>query len=256
VKVSGIVVVTGPQETEYLGRSAPALRPQVDELVIVANGPGSVEGDVPTDARIVRNDRMLGFSANINAGIAATSGEYVVVSNPDAVPEPDAIAVLVEFADAHPRCGVAGPKMINPDGTLQASRRRFPTIAGSVVRRTPLRRLFPPLKWQRQHYLLDAPTDRPIQVDTMLGAFLLMRRTMLEELGGWDAGYQLYVDDIDLNYRAMKAGWERWWVPAAVVHHEYQAVIDKKFFTRRNWWHAKAMARFLRNHPERLRALR
>ena len=74
MKVSGIVVVTGPQETEYLGRSAPALRPQVDELVIVANGPGSVEGDVPTDARIVRNDRMLGFSANINAGIAATSG--------------------------------------------------------------------------------------------------------------------------------------------------------------------------------------
>jgi GT2 family glycosyltransferase len=255
VKVSGIVVVTGPGETELMRRSAPALGPQVDELVIVANGPRSVDSGAPAGARVLRNERMLGFSANINAGVAASSGEYVVVSNPDAVPDPDAIAELVSFADAHPRCGVVGPKMINSDGTLQASRRRFPTVAGALVRRTPLRLLFPPLTWQRRHYLLDAPADEPMQVDTMLGAFLLMRRAMLEELGGWDAGYQLYVDDIDFNYRAMKAGWERWWVPSAVVHHEYQAVIDKRFLTRRNWWHLKAMARFLRKHPERLLAL-
>jgi len=255
VKVSGIVIVTGPEETALMQRSAPALQTQVDELVIVANGPGSVDGGVPHGVRVVRNGRLRGFSANINAGVAATSGEYVVGSNPDAVPGPGAVAALVGFGDARPRCGVAGPKMVNPDGTLQASRRSFPTLAGSVVRRTPLRMLFPPLKWQRRHYLLDAPVDQPIEVDTMLGAFLLMRRTMLEELGGWDAGYQLYVEDIDLNYRAMKAGWERWWVPAAVVHHEYQAVIDKRFFTLRNWWHLKAMGRFLRKHPERLFAL-
>jgi GT2 family glycosyltransferase len=256
MKVSGIVIVTGPEESRLMERSVPALAQQVDELVVVANGPGSVESKPPAGARLLRVAARQGFSANINAGVAATSGEYVVVSNPDAVPEPDAIAELVAFADAHPRCGVAGPKMINPDGTLQASRRRFPTVAGTIVRRTPLRLAFPPLKWQRRHYLLDAPADGPMQVDTMLGAFLLMRRTMLAELGGWDAGYQLYVEDIDLNYRAAKAGWERWWVPSAVVHHEYQAVIDKRFLTRRNWWHLKAMARFLRKHPERLLALR
>jgi len=256
MKVSAIVIVTGTEETALMRRSLPSLRPQVDELVVVANGPGSVDGGVPDDVRVLRNDRMLGFSANINAGTAATRGEYVVVSNPDAIPEPNAVARLVAFADEHPRCGVAGPKMINPDGTLQASRRRFPTVAGTIVRRTPLRLIFPPLKWQRRHYLLDEPSDEPMQVDTMLGAFLLMRRTMLEEIGGWDAGYQLYVEDIDVNYRAMKAGWERWWVPSAVVHHEYQAVIDKRFFTKRNWWHLKAMGRFLRKHPERLRALR
>jgi N-acetylglucosaminyl-diphospho-decaprenol L-rhamnosyltransferase len=145
---------------------------------------------------------------------------------------------------------------LNPDGTLQASRRSFPTIGGTIVRRTPLRSLFPPLRWQKRHYLLDAPTDAPMQVDTMLGAFLLMRRAMLEEIGGWDSGYKLYVEDIDLNYRAMKAGWERWWVPGAIVRHEYQAVIDKHYFTRRNLWHAHAMLRFLRKHPERLFALR
>jgi N-acetylglucosaminyl-diphospho-decaprenol L-rhamnosyltransferase len=255
MKVSAIVVSTGPGEAQLLERSLAALWPQVDDLVVVANGPGSVR-DVPAGVRVIETPGGRGFSANINTGIAATTGEYVVVSNPDAIPEPGAIAELVAFADAHPRCGVAGPKMVNPDGTLQASRRRFPTIAGTIVRRTPLRLLFPPLRWQRRHYFLDAPTDRPLEVDTMLGAFLLMRRAMLEQIGGWDAGFQLYVEDIDLNYRAMKAGWERWWVPSAVVHHEYQAVIDKRFFSRRNWWHAKAMARFLRKHPERLLALR
>jgi N-acetylglucosaminyl-diphospho-decaprenol L-rhamnosyltransferase len=256
MKVSGIFVATGPAEAALLRESLPALHAQVDELVVVANGRGSRPQALPGDVRVVENDEPLGFSANVNKGIAATHGEYVVISNPDAIPEDNCVAELVRFADEHPRCGIAGPKMLNPDGTLQASRRSFPTIGGSIVRRTPLRLLFPPLRWQRRHYLLDAPADEPLQVDTMLGAFLLMRRTMLEEVGGWDAGFRLYVEDIDLSYRAMKAGWERWWLPSAVVRHEYQAVIDKHFFTRRNLWHLHAMLRFLRKHPERLFALR
>ena len=234
MKVSGIFVATGPGEAELLATSLPALLAQVDELVVVANGPGSRPKKLPAEVRVVENDAPLGFSANVNKGIAATTRRLRRDLQPDAVPEEAACGELAAFAEAHPRCGIAGPKMINPDGTLQASRRSFPTVGGTIVRRTPLRTLFPPLRWQRRHYLLDAPADEPLQVDTMLGAFLLMRRTMLEEIGGWDDGYKLYVEDIDLSYRAMKSGWERWWVPSAVVHHEYQAVIDKHFFTRRN----------------------
>ena len=79
-----------------------------------------------------------------------------------------------------------------------------------------------------------------------------MRRTMLDELGGWDAGFRHYVEDIDLAYRAAQAGWERWLVPAAVVQHDYAAVVDKRFLDRHTVWHARGMARFLRKHPERL----
>ena len=256
MKVSGVFVVTGAGEAAMLRDSLPALRAQVDELIVVANGRGSRPDSLPDDVRVVENEQPLGFSANVNKGIEATTSEYVVISNPDAVAEDGCIAALAAFADAHRRCGIAGPKMLNPDGSLQASRRSFPTVGGTLVRRTPLRTAFPPLRWQKRHYLLDAPTDQPLQVDTMLGAFLLMRRTMLEQIGGWDSGYKLYVEDIDLSYRAMKSGWERWWLPAAVVRHEYQAVIDKHYFTRRNLWHLRAMLRFLRKHPERLFALR
>jgi GT2 family glycosyltransferase len=253
--VAAVVISHGAAAARDLRRSLPALGPQVDDVVVIANTPDSVE-DVPADVRVIRNERPLGFAANANLGIAATESDYVVVANPDVVPEPGCVAALVEFAEAHPRCGIAGPKLLNPDGTIQPSRRRFPTIANTLVRRTPLRRFFPPLERQRRHYMLDEQTEEPMQVDTMLGAFILCRRAMLDELGGWDAKYRMYVEDIDLSYRAMNAGWERWWVPTAVAHHDWQRESDRRLFTRLSWWHTRGMIRFLRKHPERLRALR
>jgi N-acetylglucosaminyl-diphospho-decaprenol L-rhamnosyltransferase len=254
MKVSGVVISHG--HAGELEQSLPALVPQVDELVVIANIPGSVPDTLPGGARVVTNAAPLSFAANANLGTAETRHELVLIANPDAVPEPDAVALLRDFMDAHPRAGAAGPKMLYNDGTWQASRRRFPTVGGTLVRRTPLRLLFPPLRWQRGHYLLDERPEEPVETDTMLGAFILLRRAMLEEIGGWDAGFRMYGEDIDLNYRAAKAGWERWYVPAAVVRHEYAAVIDKKFLTRHTVWHARAMLRFLRKHPERLLALR
>jgi GT2 family glycosyltransferase len=222
---------------------------------VIANLPGSAPG-VPDGARVLENQRPMTFAANVNQGIASTTGTYVLVANPDAVPEPGAVAALADFADDHPRCGVAGPLVRWPDGRWQPTRRRFPTVSGTIVRRTPLRRLFPPLERQRAHYGLgDGPPAEPLQGDWLLGAFLLMRRTMLDELGGWDAGFRHYGEDIDLCYRAMRAGWERWQVPAAVVVHDWAQVVDRRFATRHTLWHLRGMLRFVRKHPERLKAL-
>ena len=252
MKVSAIVVSHG--HAAELARSLPALVPQVDETVVIANAPRSVDV-VPEGVRVIENPRPLTLSANVNLGIAATSGEYVLAANPDAIPEPGAVAALVSFADGRPRCGIAGPQMRWPDGRWQPSRRRFPTVRGTIVRRTPLRRLRPPYETQREHYELDERPDEPVQADWMLGAFLLMRRAMLDEVGGWDAGYRHYCEDIDLCYRAKLAGWERWYVPGAIVTHDYAAVIDRSFLSRHTLWHLRGMARFVRKHPERLLAL-
>ena len=223
---------------------------------MIANVPGSLPAVLPGGVRVLANAEPLSFAANANLGAANTQHELILVANPDAVPEPGAVAELRAFMEERPRVGVTGPQMLYSDGTWQASRRSFPTVGATLVRRTPLRLLFPPLRWQRRHYLLDERPDEPAPADTMLGAFLLLRRAMLDEIGGWDAGYRMYCEDIDLNYRAAQAGWERWYVPAAVVRHEYAAVVDKRFLTRHTLWHARAMARFLRKHPERLLALR
>jgi len=252
MKVSAVVVSHG--HAGDLERLLPALVPQVDEVVVVANVPGSVT-TAPEGVRIVENPRPLPLAANVNLGIAATRGEYVLNVNPDAIPEPDAVATLAVFADEHPRAGIAGPQMRWPDGTWQPSRRRFPTVGGTIVRRTPLRRLRSPYETQREHYHLDDRPSEPVQSDWMLGAFLLQRRAMLDEIGGWDPGFRHYIEDIDLCYRAARAGWERWYVPGAVVVHDYAAVIDKRFLSRHTLWHLRGMARFVRKHPERLLAL-
>jgi len=247
--ISAIVVSHGHREE--LSESLPALAPQVDEILLVANVAGSLPDEIH-GARVVENERPLSYAANLNRGIAETTGELVLVNNPDAVPQVGAVAVLAAFMESHARCGIAGPRLENPDGSWQPSRRRFPTVGGTLVRRTPLRRLFPPLERQRAHYGLDEQPAGPVEADWMLGGSLLLRRTMLEELGGYDAGFRMYGEEIDLCYRAARAGWERWYVPEAVVRHRWDAATDHAFWTPRTLWHWRSVLRFVRKHPERL----
>jgi GT2 family glycosyltransferase len=247
VSVAAVVVVHEP--TPDLARCLDALRTQVDELVVVANLPGTTV----VNARLIENERPVGFAANANRGIAETTANFVVVCNPDTEAAPDAVRVLREFAETHPRAGMIGPELRHADGSLNPSRRRFPTVGGTVVRRTPLRWVLGPT--QRAHYGLDQRPTEPVEADWLLGAFVFLRREMLDELGGFDEGFRLYGEDIDLAYRAAKAGWERWYVPEAKVVHAHQAVTDRRLFTRRTLWHWRGIARFVRKHPERLKAL-
>ncbi len=250
-RVSAVVVSHG--HAAELERALPVLTTEVDEVVVVANVAGSLPRDLH-GARVIANGRPQSYAANLNRGIAETSGELVLVNNPDAVPEPGAIPALVAFVRDHPRCGVAGPRLVDPDGTWQPSRRRFPTVGGTLVRRTPLRLLFPPLERQRAHYQLGEQPAEPVEADWMLGGCLLLRRAMLDELGGYDAGFRMYGEEIDLCYRAAKAGWERWYVPQAVVRHRWDALTDRTLLTRRTLWHWRSVVRFVRKHPERLLA--
>lgn len=247
--ISAILVSHGHRAE--LAESLPAVAPHVDELVVIANVPSSEPGDAH-GARVIENPRPLSYAANLNRGIAETTGDLVLVNNPDAVPQPGAIATLVEFMAARPRAGIVGPQLVDPDGSWQPSRRRFPTVGGTLVRRTPLRRLFPPLEHQRAHYNLDERPAEPVEADWMLGGSLLLRREMLNELGGYDAGFRMYGEEIDLAYRAAKAGWERWYVPQAIVRHRWDALTDQRFLTRRTLWHWRSVLRFVRKHPERL----
>jgi N-acetylglucosaminyl-diphospho-decaprenol L-rhamnosyltransferase len=247
MSVAGVVVTHGVDPD--LPRCLATLGPQVDELVVVTNPPAPA-----VDAKLIVNERPLGFAANANRGIAETTAPFVVVANPDTEPQSGAVAILRDFAAANRRCGVAGPWMLNADGSWQASRRRFPTVSGTIVRRTPLRLLWRPDERQLSHYLLDERPDEPVQADWMLGAFLLLRREMLDELGGFDEGYRLYGEEIDLCYRAARAGWERWYVPGATVRHTHAAETDRRFLTRRTLWHWRSIFRFVRKHPERLLA--
>ena len=257
MKVSAVVISHG--HADELEHSLPALAPQVDELLVIANIPGSVPAELPDgDARARERPRRSRSPRTRTSAPTNTEHELVLIANPDAVPgagrgrDPARRSWRSIRAPASPgrRCSTATARW-------QASRRSFPTIGATLVRRTPLRLLFPPLALAAQATTCSTsgPTSRCRRTRCSARS-CCCAATMLDEIGGWDAGYRMYCEDIDLNYRAAKAGWERWYVPAAVVHHEYAAVIDKRFLTRHTLWHARAMLRFLRKHPERLLALR
>jgi GT2 family glycosyltransferase len=239
---------------EDLAACLESLDRQVDELVVVANLPGPLP--LPSGAVLIENSQPVGYAANVNRGAAATTAPWLVVANPDTITHTGAVHRLVAFAESRPAAGVCGPRLTYPDGRWQSSRRRFPTVIGTAVRRSPLRLVFPPDRWQRAHYGTDDEPEGPVQADWLLGAFLLLSRRMLNDIGGLDPGFRLYAEDIDLSYRAHRAGWERWFVPGATVQHRYAAVIDQSFLHRHTLWHMRGMARYVHKHPESLLRVR
>jgi GT2 family glycosyltransferase len=251
-----VATIVSHDQRELLGDCLAALASDGVPALVCENVPdGSAALARSLGFRAYVNARPRTFAQNQNALCAATSEPYVLILNPDVRLEPGCATALVAHASAHERCGVAGPRLLESNGDLQRSRRRFPTVGGTLVRRTPLRALLRDVEAaQPGHYLDDVP-DGPVQCDWMLGACLLLGRRMLDEIGGFDESFPMYGEDIELQYRAGRAGWERWYVPGAVATHDYQRVVDRTLLSRRTWWHLRGMARYVRKHPETLARL-
>jgi N-acetylglucosaminyl-diphospho-decaprenol L-rhamnosyltransferase len=192
--------------------------------------------------------RPQGFSANNNAAIRRSAGRYVLLLNPDTVVEAGALAALVRFMDAHPRVGICGAQLVFPDGSIQPSCRRFPTLASVVARRTPLRVFLRRSALNARHLMADFDHTRTAPVDWMLGACLMARREVLQQVGLLDEGYYLYTEDIDWCYRARRAGWEVMYVAEARIVHDHQARSDRKLLSRHSWIHLQSMWRYYRKH--------
>jgi len=253
--VTASVVSTG--EAERLRPCIASLEAQALgerlRVVVVCNRPDDGSAQVVRTAfpraAVVEQPTQRGFAENHNAGLAAASGDFGIILNPDVILRPGCIHALVELMDRQQRCGAAAPLLMYPDGRAQPSARRFPRPLGTLVRRTPLRALLPPATFTAAHYL--AAPEVPRAIHWALGACLFVRRTAWDEVGGFDpvAFPRLYVEDIDLAWRMWQTGWEVWQTPDAVAVHEHQAATDKAFLQRRTLWHAEGMANFVRKHP-------
>jgi GT2 family glycosyltransferase len=228
-------------------------------VVVVCNRRGDGSADLVRAAfpraLVVEQPTPRGFSENHNAGLAAAPSDFGMVLNPDVVLRPGCLRALLDVMARRARCGVVAPLLIYPDGRPQPSARRFPRPLGTLLRRTPLRAMFAPARFDAGHYLPEA--TEPRAVDWVLGACLLVRRTAWAELGGFDqaAFPRLYVEDIDLGWRMWQGGWEVWQTPEAVAVHEHQAATDGRFFQRRTLWHLQGMVNFVRKHPSVLAGL-
>lgn len=197
--------------------------PVATEVIVVDNASGddTVRMLAEEFAEVITllNPENRGFAAATNQALAGARGQYLMMLNPDTVVPPDAIGRLVEVAEAHPEAGIVAPKLVYPDGSLQYSCRRFPTITAAIFRNTFLGALFPKARAAADYVMADWDHDSVRAVDWASGAALLIRRELYQQIGPLDEGFRWGSEDVDYCLRAHQAGWPVLYTPQPVIVH-------------------------------------
>ena len=177
--------------------------------------------------RLIANTDNRGFSKANNQAIAESESRAVFLLNSDAAIHPGALETLVAYSAAHPEAGIIGPKVLNPDGSLQFSCRRWPTLGAGFFRNTILGRLFPHNPYARDYLMGDWDHDSTRAVDWVSGCAMLIRRDLIDEIGALDERFYMYSEDVDICKRAWDSGKEVHYLHTAVVTHAIGRSSDK-----------------------------
>ena len=197
---------------------------------------------------IIENMDNYGFSGGINVGIRASRGDLLLILNPDTIMHENAINNLIEFAQSDETIGIIGPKLLNPDGSLQESCRIFHSIRTILFRRTFLGKMFPNSKIIRNHMMLDWDHGTPKIVDWVLGAcFLVRKKIITEHIGYFDEKYKLYFEDADICYRMKKGGYKVYYYPfsTCIHNHRRESAIN---INKKTLWHIMSGIHFFNRH--------
>jgi GT2 family glycosyltransferase len=222
------------------------------EVIVVDNA--STDGSAEMVAaefrwvRLTRSPHNGGFAFGNNQALRDCSGDTVLLLNPDTLMPPGGIARLLECLEAHPEAGVVGPKLLRPDGSMHlAGRRSFPTPSVAFYRLSGLSRLFPHSPRFGRYNLTFVDPDRAIEVDSVCGACLLVRRAVIRRVGLLDERFFMYGEDLDWCLRTRQAGWTVRYEPAIVVQHQHGAASRKRAL-RTTYHFFRAMDLFYRKH--------
>lgn len=222
------------------------------ELIVVDNASEDaihkVLGDKFPKVRIIDNNCNLGFARANNQGLREAKGEYILFINPDVIPKPGAIDKLIKFMMQHKDAGCVGGKLLNPDGSLQFSCRKFPTFLNVFFgRRSLLTKFFPNNRISRDFLLTDINHNRVQRVDWIMGACMMTSKEVLERVGGFDEDYFLFVEDVDFCYRLRKANLSTYYLPDAQFLH-FHGVSTDRFWKKSLKEHNLGMYKFFVKH--------
>ena len=178
-----------------------------------------IREDFP-EVNLIVNDYNLGFSRANNQAIVKSASDYILLLNPDTVVRDRAIDKMVAFMDAHPDVGISGCRVLNKDGSLQpACRRSVPTPKVAFYHFSGLSKLFPNSMIMAKYNLTYLDPDQSHEVDAVSGAFLLIRRAVVDQIGLLDEVFFIYGEDVDWCVRAKNAGWKVMYHPEAEILH-------------------------------------
>lgn len=226
-------VIIASYNTKDLLKNCLNSLPSFIEVIVVDNvsKDGSVEmleQQFP-QVRLIKNTQNLGFAKANNQGIKLASGRYILLLNSDTVVPPGTLEEMIKFMEQDLRVGIATCRVELADGSLDpASHRGFPTPWAALTYFTGLEKFFPKSRIFGQYHLTYLPLDEIHTIDSPSGAFFLMRRDMLDEIGLLDEHYFMYAEDIDLSWRAKKASWKVMFHPfVKIIHYKKKSGREK-----------------------------
>ncbi len=221
------------------------------EVIVVDNNSSdetakTVEQLYP-QVNLIQNKKNSGYAKGNNQGIEESRGEYILLLNPDTQVLEDSLSLMYRFMEENPNTGALGPKLLNPDKTVQPSCREFPTFSTLIWEFSGLSRLFPksPIfgRWRMGYF----DFDRQRETDQPMASCLMLRRAALEDVGIFDEDFAMFFNDVDLCYRIKKGGWKIYFYPEArVVHHKGGSTRKAK--ARMIWLSHWAFYKFFKKH--------
>jgi N-acetylglucosaminyl-diphospho-decaprenol L-rhamnosyltransferase len=195
---------------------------------------------------LVEPGTNVGFTRGNNIGIEASRGRHVLLLNPDTRVLGSGPEKMVAYMDGHPKVGALGPQLLNEDGSVQSSRRRFPTLRTAFFESTWLQP-HAPQKVLDHYYMLDHEDDETVAVDWVQGAAVLVRREAIEQVGMMDEGFFMYSEELDWQRRIKAAGWEVIYYPEAqIVHHGGKS--SEQVVAQRDIYFHSSKIRYFRKH--------
>jgi GT2 family glycosyltransferase len=222
------------------------------EVLLVDNGSRDgtlemVESRFP-GIRLIRNEENRGVAAARNQALRIARGRHVAILDADLELVEDALGPILSFLEASPDYGIAGARLIFPDGTTQFNAKRFPSLGALLSRRIPLLRAFDGGKALAHHEMHDWDRTSSQEVDYLIGACQIIRREVLDQIGLLDETIFYGPEDIDFCLRARQAGWKIWWKhDVRIIHHE-QRSTKKNPLSNLSRKHYKGLWHFFRKH--------
>jgi len=231
------------------------------EVIVIDNAstdgsPQKVAQKFPK-VRILRNEKNLGFSAANNRAIRASTGRYILILNDDAILQEGSLDLMLRTLDADSSLGVVGPKLLNPDGSVQIldTNRRFPGVCSTLSQLIPFHHLL--YKTRITRTILTDGLDMEVsgETDYVGGACILARRSALEAVGLFDEGFLFFFEDTDLCYRLKSAGWGAFYLPVARVTHYGSSTFRQIYKSGKSILYFRSMTYYFEKHAGLLRRL-
>lgn len=244
------------EEMKKTSSSASSVNEDVAEIIVVDNhsADGSVdylEQRYPQKlypmVRFVRSAHNLGFARANNIAIRQSRGEYVLLLNPDTIVGEDALKASVDFMDVHEDAGAVGVRMLGAQGRrAMESRRGLPTPMVSFFKMLGFCNRWPHHRLFGKYYMGYLPWDEPSQIEVVSGAYCMLRRKALDEVGLLDEDFFMYGEDIDLSYRVLKGGYHNYYLPVDILHYKGESTQKSSFRYVHVFY--EAMLIFFRKH--------